>query len=694
MGLMLTDLLVYSTSILAVSSSILSIKRKERIIALISWSLSTLSLLSMSNETYSIYGSIWSWSAKECSLFLVWISLLLYIFVEDAYKRFFIMLSGFSSILALQLFFKAGYLFPISLVFLFMAVYYVMKEGSELKPIGLKGTSEIIILVGGTATYLLVLYSLFGYSILMFIGGEREMIKPPSLGVDLALSALLLGISSRMWRYNWKSFMIASIISLILSFSLLSLKIPFFIGLSLLLAVSSITSLERGSIIALFLSLSLLTSAFVIPGEYSSIILKKGDVANVQGHSLRITGHNEVLSGSMDPHVADKNVISASRNAIFLAREMLNEMYYVKNRSSGNLDELFSYVGAMRNINMPFSAKGNANITLLNSSTGETLVNSSGEVELNGSLSVDLMQLYNTYYYFPYASEAFCRMKVDKFTGNATALINSDLRISVLGGNMTVRRIFIWNVRSENGTIELKNGTVLFLQADLSTKNGSISFPIPYMPISVVEETGMGIENILSELDNETSRMLMDYNTVINSTYSSSCIPSCDYFLLLPDEIPEKLNVNFDLEVDGARKSISIVYDMRDFLVNGSLRGSSALLHLPLGDLQISIDGRSSVLGRNLSSFLLFYISGLNITDRPRSLAVKSLLITRALYSAQDVQTSVGDAALALIGKVQEETYIVRARYVPLINLLWALGMITSISPWIELLIQRKVRKP
>ncbi len=213
------------------------------------------------------------------------------------------------------------------------------------------------------------------------------------------------------------------------------------------------------------------------------------------------------------------------------------------------------------------------------------------------------------------------------------------------------------------------------------------------MPISVAEETGMGVKEILSVVDEETVRMLMDYNTVINSTYSSSCVPSCDYFLLLPDEIPGRLIVNFDLEVDGAKRSISMVYDMRNFLLNGSMGGNPALLHLPLGDLQISIEGRSSVLGRNVSSALLFYISGLNITDRPRFLALKSLLMTRAFYSA-GMQTSIGDAALALIGRSQEDTYVVRARYVPLINLLWALGMITSISPWIELLVQRRMRKP
>jgi hypothetical protein len=279
----------------------------------------------------------------------------------------------------------------------------------------------------------------------------------------------------------------------------------------------------------------------------------------------------------------------------------------------------------------------------------------------------------------------------DKFTGNATALITSDLRVNVPGGNMTFKRIFIWNIRSENGVIELRNGTVLFTQADLSIKNGSISLPIPYMPISVVEETGMKIEDILSKLDDEVAGMLMDYNTVINSTYSASCVPSCDYFLLLPDEVPEKLTMNFDLEVDGSRRSVPIVYDMRSFLVNGSFAESSTIMHLPLGDIQISIDGRSSVLGRNLSSALLLYISSLNITDRPRLLATKSLLVTRALYST-DVQTSIGDAALALIGRSQEETYIVKARYVPLINLLWILGVITSFSPWIELL-QRRLRK-
>jgi len=694
MRLMLTDLLAYSTSILTVVSSILSVRRKERAIALISWSLSTLSLLSMSNDMYLTQGSLWSWSAKECSLFLVWTSLLLYIFVEDSYKRFFMMLSGFSSVLVLQLLLKAGYLFPFSLLFLFMSVYYVVKEGSELRPSGLKRTSEIIILIGGAALYLLILYSLFGYSILMFLGAEREMIKPPLLGIDAAMSALLLGISGRIWRYSWRSFVATMIISLALSFSLLFMKLPFFPGLALLLAASSITSSERGSIIAMFLSLSLLASGFVIPGEYSSVVLKKGDIASVQGHSLRITGHSEVLSGSIDPHITDKNIVSASRNAIFLAREMLNEMYYVVNRSSGDLDKLLSYIGAMKNINMPFSARGNVNITLLNSSTGEILVNSSGEIELNGSLSADLMQLYNTYYYFPYASEAFCRVRMEnRFTGNATALISSDLRISILGGNMTIRRIFIWNVKSENGTMEIKNGTILFTQADLSIKNGSISFPVPYMPISVAEETGMGVKEILSVVDEETVRMLMDYNTVINSTYSSSCVPSCDYFLLLPDEIPGRLIVNFDLEVDGAKRSISMVYDMRNFLLNGSMGGNPALLHLPLGDLQISIEGRSSVLGRNVSSALLFYISGLNITDRPRFLALKSLLMTRAFYSA-GMQTSIGDAALALIGRSQEDTYVVRARYVPLINLLWALGMITSISPWIELLVQRRMRKP
>jgi len=689
---MLTDLLAYSTSLLAVASSILSVRRREKEVALLSLSLSTLSLLSMSNDLYSVYGILWSWSARECSLLLIWISLLTYVFVDEAYKRFFIMLSGFSSILMLQIFLKAGYLFPLSLPFLFMAIYYVMKEGSELRPAGLKGTSEIVILIGGTVFYLIILYSLFGYSILMFIGAGKEMIRPFPLGVDIALSVLLLGISGRIWRYSWRSFAVTTIISLALSLSLLFLKMPFFPGLALLLAISSIVSPERNSIIALFLSLSLLTAGFVTPGGYSSFVLKKGEAADIQGHSIRIIGSSGVLSGSIDPHIADKDVISASRDTIFLAREMLNEIYYVMNGSKGDLNELLSYVGAMRNINIPFSARGNANITLLNSSTGKILVNSSGKIELNGSLSVNLMQLYSTYYYFPYASEAFCRIEMkDKFTGNATALITSDLSVNVPGGNMTFKRIFIWDVRSENGVIELRNGTVLFTQADLSIKNGSISLPIPYMPISVVEETGMKIEDILSKLDDEVAGMLMDYNTVINSTYSASCIPSCDYFLLLPDEVPEKLTMNFDLEVDGSRRSVPIVYDMRSFLVNGSFGESSTIMHLPLGDIQISIDGRSSVLGRNLSSALLLYISSLNITDRPRLLATKSLLVTRALYST-DVQTSIGDAALALIGRSQEEIYIVKARYVPLINLLWILGVITSFSPWIELL-QRRLRK-